>query len=97
MAKRQPNLLWDALAEAYFPNGIPRSVRKGFGMCVASLNEQGATPEQIPIRRRRLRDTWGHGSDTCFSLEKHWQRLDHDPPAPVVGKVRRSTKKGWGE
>jgi len=97
MGTRKPNLLWDALEKEYFPKGVPRTRAKMFGLVVATLRDQGGTPEEIPIRRKRLIALWKDQCDTCFSLVNNWQKLDHDPPAPPVGKVKRSSKKGWGK
>lgn len=74
--------IWDAFAAEFWPEGIPEITRKHVGLLVKTLKEQGATAEEIPIRKARYIIAWGQARLTPDALVKHWQRFSEDVPDP---------------
>ena len=87
--------LWDAVvAEWSLPTGTKTQLGR-IGRLVTELRGAGAKPDDIPIRRNRILDTWGTGTDTPESVVKHWGELGGtglfktEPGQPTPEEQRR--------
>ena len=72
---REPNPLWDKVAERWFPTGVPTGQRSRIGKIVRDLKEMGATPELIDGAYLAHEREWPGLSVTPESLVKHWGKL----------------------
>ncbi len=81
--------LWDAVVAEWFADGIPDSQRANVGKFVKEFRQLNATPAEIGIRRKRIRECWGAGKDTPASTLKHWsvfkddQKPQNDRPSRI--------------
>ena len=86
---RPRNELWDAVVAEWFADGIPDSQRANVGKFVKEFRQLNATPAEIGIRRKRIRECWGAGKDTPASTLKHWsvfkddQKPQNDRPSRI--------------
>ena len=51
------------------------------GKFVKEFRQLKATPAEIGIRRKRIRECWGPGTDTPASTVKHWSEFQDDQRA----------------
>ena len=79
--ERPKNELWDAIVAEWFADGIPDSQRANVGKFVKEFRQLKATPAEIGIRRKRIRECWGPGTDTPASTVKHWSEFQDDQRA----------------
>ena len=76
--ERPRNEVWDALSELF---GEPetRTGQKLRGKVCASLQQAGATPDEIFRRAKRWAMHFDHATLTDLALEKHWSTLPLKP------------------
>jgi hypothetical protein len=73
--------LWDVVvAEWKMPIGTKGQCAR-VGKLVGEFKGAGATPEEIPIRRKRIVDAWGPEKATPESVAKHWGQFDGTGPS----------------
>jgi hypothetical protein len=76
--KRRRNAVWDALEEVFGP-ATTRSNEKLRGMVSASLDDAGATPDEIYRRARSWPLHFPGAVLTETAFEKHWDRPGRPP------------------
>lgn len=86
-APRKRNETWDALT-ALFGEATTRTSQTLRGKIVRSLNQAGATPDEISERAKRWRHVFPSAQLTEAALDKHWPMLQ--PPKPKTPPVRPS-------
>lgn len=95
-APRKRNVLWDLLAELFFPSGVvERDVRR-LGKAVADLTAKNATPKEIEERIQRYRKSMPDCILTLESLVKHWDvpvRAGKARPAWLAEEIKRGSAK----
>lgn len=72
LKSRKRNEIWDAVVVEWWTEGVPDSQLKRVGKAVAEFVRLGATPDEIRVRRKRIRSAWRPGTDTMESVVKHW-------------------------
>ncbi len=88
-AKREPNPVWDCVAEQFFPSGVTEGDRTRVGKIVRDLTAKKATPQAIVTRKAEAERSWSRAC-TPEALVKHWDQLGTKPattppPSAVVG------------
>ena len=84
-APRRRNETWDALT-ALFGEATTRTSQTLRGKICRSLNQAGATPDEIRARAKRWRHVFPNAQLTEAALDKHWPLLQ--PPKPKPERVR---------
>ena len=85
-APRKRNGNWDALT-SLFGDATTRTSQKLRGKVCASLDQAGATPDEIIGRAKRWRHVFPNAALTETALEKHWPLLQ-PPRARAPASVR---------
>jgi hypothetical protein len=87
---RPPNLLWDAVVAEWNLPVATKTQRGRVGAVVSEFAGAGATPSEIPIRRKAIAAAWGPEKATPESVAKHWGEFKPGTvPEDVAEKRRR--------
>lgn len=85
-APRKRNETWDALT-ALFGEATTRTSQTLRGKICRSLDQAGATPDEILARAKRWRHVFPNAQLTEAALDKHWPLLEPPKPRPVRARA----------